>query len=133
MQLQVGDSMPEFVRGPVTRVTLALFAGASGDHAPMHLDSAAARKAGMPDVFAHGMLCMSWLGQALRQWVTADRLREWGVRFVAVTPVDATVRCFGEVIEVFEKAGDRYARLSIGARTGADVQVLAGEAIVALD
>ena len=44
---------------------LALFAGASGDHNPIHIDIDFARKAGMPDVFAHGMLSMAWLGRLL--------------------------------------------------------------------
>ncbi len=47
---------------PVDRTTLALFAGASGDHNPIHIDIDFARRAGMPDVFAHGML--AWPGWA---------------------------------------------------------------------
>ncbi|MGD9549587.1 MAG: MaoC/PaaZ C-terminal domain-containing protein, partial [Burkholderiaceae bacterium] len=54
--LQVGDEMPVLELPPITRTTLALFAGASGDHNPIHIDIDFARKAGMPDVFAHGML-----------------------------------------------------------------------------
>ena len=49
---------------PITRAKLALYAGASGDHNPMHIDSDFAKKAGFPDVFSHGMLVMGLLGQA---------------------------------------------------------------------
>ena len=41
------------------RATLALFAGASGDHNPIHIDLDVARSAGLDDVFAHGMLSMA--------------------------------------------------------------------------
>ena len=34
----VGDKIPDLVIEPITRPTLALYAGASGDHNPMHID-----------------------------------------------------------------------------------------------
>jgi acyl dehydratase len=40
----------------ITRATLALYAGASGDHNPVHIDIDAAHAVGIDDVFAHGML-----------------------------------------------------------------------------
>jgi len=48
--LQVGDQLPPLLTEPVTRLTLALYAGASGDHNPMHIDIDFARRAGAPDV-----------------------------------------------------------------------------------
>ena len=47
---------------PISRTTLALFAGASGDHHPVHIDLDHARSTGNQDVFAHGMLTMAYLG-----------------------------------------------------------------------
>ena len=64
-EVQVGDALPALELSPISRTTLALFAGASGDHNPIHIDTDFARKAGMPDVFAHGMLGMAWLGRLL--------------------------------------------------------------------
>lgn len=131
-ELQVGDTLPEHVRGPIGRTTLALFAGASHDHVPLHIDSDFARAAGMDDVFAHGMLGMAYLAQMLTQWVPQERLRRWDVRFVAITPLHATLTCRGEVIEIFEEAGERRARLRIGAWTSDQVQTLDGDAVVGL-
>ena len=54
--VQVGDELPPLELPPVDRRMLALFAGASGDHNPIHIDLDFARRAGMPDVFAQGML-----------------------------------------------------------------------------
>ena len=130
--VEVGDKLPELVRGPIDRATLALFAGASHDHVPLHIDSDFAHAAGMDDVFAHGMLSMAYLAQMVTHWAPQERLRRWTVRFTAITPLHATVTCRGEVIEIFEEAGERLARVRVGSWTDKDVQTLDGEAVVAL-
>lgn len=131
--LAIGDRLPEHVRGPITRTTLALFAGASNDHVPLHIDSDFAKAAGMDDVFAHGMLSMAYLAQMLTSWAPQDRLRDWSARFTAITPLHATVHCRGEVTEIFELNGVRQARIAIGVWTDKGVQTLAGEAVIAID
>lgn len=128
----VGDQLPEHVQGPISRATLALFAGASHDHVLLHIDSDYAKAAGMDDVFGHGMLSMAYLAQSLTRWAPQDRLRNWNARFTAITPLYATVHCRGEVAEIFEEGGERRARLKIGAWTDAGLQTLDGEAVVAL-
>ena len=65
------DRIP-FETEPISRLTLALFAGASGDHNPIHVDLDFARAAGMDDVFAHGMLSMAYLGRMLTELDSAD-------------------------------------------------------------
>ena len=84
-KVQVGDALPPLELSPLSRTTLALFAGASGDHNPIHIDTDFARKAGMPDVFAHGMLGMAWLGRLLTNWAPQSRLRRFDVRFQGIT------------------------------------------------
>ncbi|MCM2340519.1 MaoC/PaaZ C-terminal domain-containing protein [Rhodoferax sp.] len=54
--IQLGDALPGLVAGPITRLTLGVYAGTSGDYNPLHIDSDFARQAGMPDIFAHGIL-----------------------------------------------------------------------------
>ena len=130
--IAVGDRLPEHVQGPITRTTLALFAGASNDYVPLHIDSDYAKAAGMDDVFGHGMLSMAYLAQSLTRWAPQDRLRRWNARFTAITPLHATVHCRGEVVEIFEEAGERLARLKISAWTDTDLQTLDGEAVVAI-
>jgi len=132
--LRVGDVLPELVRGPITRGTLALFAGASNDHVLLHIDSDFARAAGVDDVFAHGMLSMAYLGQLLTGHFPTNSLREWSVRFVAVTPLHATVHCFARVAEILAgDGGKQLVRLEIGARTGNGTPTLAGHALIALE
>jgi acyl dehydratase len=131
-QVAVGDALPSFTTEPISRLTLALYCGASGDHNPMHVDIDFARKGGSPDVFAHGMLSMAYLGRLLTNWVPQSRIREYGVRFTAITQVGEAITCSGAVTEVFEADGERRARLSLKT-TNADGQVkLAGDAVVAI-
>lgn len=128
----VGQDLPEHVRGPIDRATLALFAGASHDHVRLHIDPDFAREAGFDDVFAHGMLVMAYLGQFLVRWRPQAAIRRWGVRFVAITPLHATIHCRGQVAEIIEQDQERLARVKLGAWTGEGVQVVDGEALVAL-
>ena len=60
--VNVGDALPPLALPPLTRTTLALFAGASGDHNPIHIDIDFARAAGMPDVSRTA--CCRWPGSA---------------------------------------------------------------------
>lgn len=128
----VGQQLPALKLPPVSRTTLALFAGASGDHNPIHIDIDFAKKAGMPDVFAHGMLSMAYLGRFLTLWAPQSQLRHFGVRFAAVTPIGAKLRCGGEVVELLERDGEKLARIEIGVRDAQGETKLAGEALVAL-
>ena len=126
----VGDELPTHVCVPITRATLALFGGASGDHNPIHIDSDFAKKSGMPDVFAHGMLSMAYLAQLLTNWVPQDQLREYGVRFTSITPVLATVTCKGHVVEKFEADGEKRLKLEITAEVDDGSKTLVGDAVI---
>ena len=85
----VGTELPALDLAAISRTTLGLFAGASGDHNPIHIDLDNARSAGFDDVFAHGMLSMAYLARLLTDWVPQQRIREYGVRFTAITPIHA--------------------------------------------
>ena len=111
---------------------LALFAGASGDHVPLHIDTDFARRAGMPDVFAHGMLGMAWVGRLITEWAPQSALRSLSVRFVAITHLGNQPVLTGKVVELLEQEGERRARLEVQmANQYGQIKIL-GEALVAL-
>lgn len=130
--IAVGDRLPTHVQGPISRTTLALFAGASNDHVPLHIDSDYAKAAGMDDVFGHGMLSMAYLAQLLTRWRPQSQLLRWNVRFTAITPLHAKVCADGEVTEIFEADGRRLARIALRTTTDTGVLTLEGEAVVAI-
>ena len=131
-RIRIGDSLPEIEFGPVTRSTLALYAGASGDHNPVHIDSDFARAAGLPDVFAQGMLSFGALARVVTSWAGVERLRSFGCRFTAITQVHDRITLRARVEERMELEGESCARLSLVAVTHDGRETLKGEALVAL-
>ena len=125
-----GDRLPTVTFGPITRTTLALYAGASGDHNPIHIDLDFAKRAGLQDVFAHGMLSMAQLGRVATDWAGIDRLRGLSSRFTAITPVGATVTCEGRIAERFEQDGAPMLRVVLTATIDDGTQTLRGEALI---
>jgi len=128
----VGDLLPPLQLPPVDRTTLALFAGASGDHNPIHIDLDVARRAGLPDVFAQGMLGMAWLGRVLTGWAPQARLRRFDARFQGITHLGNAMRCGGRVVEKLEADGERRVRIELHSANQFGQTKIVGEAIVAL-
>lgn len=127
----VGHELPAFTAEPIARVTLALYAGASGDHNPIHIDPDFARGAGMPDVFAQGMLAMAYLGHVLTRWAPQSALRDYGVRFHAITHLGDSLVCRGEVVEKHAD-GERRVRIRVTAVDLTGEVKLTGDAWVVL-
>ena len=132
IQPAIGERIVHKTFPPITRHTLALYCGASGDHNPIHVDLDFARAAGYPDVFAHGMLVMAYLGQALTDAVPPPRLRAFSTRFVAITQLGARLTCEGHVAEFLEHAGEPCAKLALTTKDENGDVKLAGEAVIAL-
>jgi acyl dehydratase len=130
--IAVGDRLVQKTFPPISRHTLALYCGASGDHNPIHVDSDFAKNAGFPDVFSHGMLVMGFLGQALTDAVQPDRIRSFSTRFAAITQLGAKLTCEGAVTELFEVDGEKRARLALTTKDEVGAIKLAGEAIIAI-
>ena len=131
MNPAVGERVIHKTYAPISRHTLALYCGASGDHHPMHVDIDFARAAGYPDVFAHGMLIMAYLGQALTDAFPVESLQSFKTRFAAITQVGARLTCEGHVVELVERDGKHHLRLGLTVKDEAGEVKLSGEAIVA--
>ena len=130
--VRVGDVLPELVLPAIDRTLLCRFAGASGDFNPIHVDIDFARRAGMPDVFAHGMLGMAWLGRLLTGWRPQSHLRSFSVRFVALTHLGNQPVLGGQVIELLEEGGQPLARVAVEMLNQYGQLKIQGEALVAL-
>lgn len=126
--IYVGMELPLLHIASISRTTLALFAGASGDHQPTHLDIDAAKAKGRQDVIAHGMLMMAYLGRMLTDLAPQEKVRAYKARFVAMTPVHAAATCCGRITAIED--GLATVELSINLADGATV--VRAEAIVDL-
>lgn len=130
--LREGDELPPLRLPEISRTTLALYAGASGDHNPIHIDIDAARDAGLDDVFAQGMLSMAYLGRLLTGWVPQDRIRSYSVRFTSITPLHAEPICTGRITAIEDGDGERRARLDLQVALNDGTVTLRGQALIAL-
>lgn len=132
-EIVVGTEIPALEIKPVSRTTLALYCGASADHNPIHVDIDFAKKAGLDDVIAHGMLSMAYLGRMLTNWVPQAQLRKFSNRFAAMTHIGDVITCTGKVVELLERNGETLARCEIQAANADGELTLMGEALVAVD
>lgn len=128
----VGDELPALVKGPIQQIQLTRYAGASGDFNPIHQDPEFAQAAGMGGVFAHGMLSMGFVAQAVTDWAGAGTVRKIGVRFAALVRLKDTVTCRGRVVATAQKDGANVVELEIWADNQKGDKVVIGKASVAL-
>jgi acyl dehydratase len=128
----VGTELPPLSIAPISRTTLALFAGASGDHNPMHIDVDVASSAGLDDVFAQGMLSMAYLGRLLTDWVDPQAIRSYRVRFAAITPLYGEPTTTGTVTAIDDVDGERRATLDLTVTLADGTVTLTGAAVIAL-
>jgi acyl dehydratase len=130
--LNVGDQPIRLETDPISRTTLALYGGASGDHNPMHIDIDYAKAAGESDVFAHGMLVMAYLGRSVTSWVPQTAIRSFNTRFTAITRVGEKIIVTGKVVEKMEADGEKRVKIELAATNEKGEPKAAGEAVVAL-
>ncbi len=130
--LKAGDKLEPLTQKPISRSTLALFAGASGDHNPIHIDIDFAKSVGLDDVFAHGMLGMAYLGRFLTLFTDQKNLRSYSVRFSSITQVGAELKCSGKVTEIFEEKDEKFMKLELSATDQNNDVKLMGDAVIAL-
>jgi acyl dehydratase len=127
-----GDTAPVFEHR-LGRTDLVRYAGASGDFNPMHTDEVAAKAAGLPSVFGHGMFSMGILGKALTDYVGVGNLKRYKVRFTKQTWPDevlsTVITVTGKRVESGEHLLDLECTL---ANQDGEVKV-SGEAVAVAD
>ena len=118
--VNVGDALPDVVKGPIQQIQLTRYAGASGDFNPIHQDDEFAKAAGMGGVFGHGMLTMGFVGQCVTDWAGAGTVKKLGVRFA------------GRVLDKSSKNGTHLVDVELWAQNQKGEKVVTGKATVAL-
>lgn len=122
------------VRFPkITRTTLSLFAGASGDHHPVHIDTDFARASGYEDVFAHGGLTVSLIMNALIAQVPQGNIRSMSTRFLKRTPIGAEPRCRILLTDLKDLGDQQLATVSVNLYIQTDVHAITGTATLVVN
>ena len=123
-----GDTLAPLELPLLTRATLALYAGGSGDHLPLHIDSDFARRAGYPDEFMHGMLGVAYMTRMITESFSQERLRGISVRFVAITYPGESLTAAATVAAV---ASDGSLDLEVALRNAEGQTKISGRARIA--
>ncbi len=105
-----GDAAPEFTQ-ELGRTDLVMYAGASGDFNPMHHDEVAAKDAGLPSVFGHGMFTMGLLGKAITDYVGVGNVKTYKVRFTKQTWPGEQLTTHVNVAKKYEADGEHLVDL----------------------
>jgi acyl dehydratase len=105
-----GDAAPEFSHA-LDRMDLVMYAGASGDFNPMHSNEVAAKEAGLPSVFGHGMFTMGLLGKAITDYVGVGNLERYQVRFTKQTWPGETLITHITVAKKYDEDGKHKVEL----------------------
>jgi acyl dehydratase len=118
--VQVGEKAEARDYGPLTTRMFVRYAGASGDFNPMHYDDTLARSAGYPSVFSQGMHSAALLASFAADWLGAENIRRFTVRFREQVWPDDVLTCSGEITEVSPNEGGLLvtAELSATRQTG---------------
>ena len=110
-EVHEGDEAPPFSH-TLTRTDLVVYAGASGDFNPMHTDEVAAKAAGLPSVFGHGMFTAGLLAKAITDYVGVGNLRHYKVRFTKQTWPDEVLTTKVVVTGKREENGEKLIDLA---------------------
>jgi acyl dehydratase len=86
----------------------------------------------MGGVFAHGMLSMGFVAQALTDWAGAGALRKLGVRFAGLVRLKDVVTCRGRVLGKSSKDDLHLVELEVWAENQRGEKVVTGKATLAL-
>jgi acyl dehydratase len=92
-----------FVVGPLTRTDFVRYQGASGDMNPLHHDETFARAAGYDAPLAVGMFNAGLLGTYATDWLGAENVRRFRIRFAEQVWPGDTLTCTGAAVREYEK------------------------------
>ena len=120
-RVAVGDSPAPRAVGPLSVADFVRYAGASGDFNPLHFDEAIARAAGFESVFAQGMFSAGVLASFAADWLGADAVRRFQVRFLDVVWPGDTLTCAATVVRPHIHEGEQRVdvELTCSRQTGA--------------
>ena len=129
-EIQEGKTLDPVVKH-ITQEKINLYAEASGDFNPIHVDESFAVKTPFGGTIAHGMLNLAYVSEMMtsafgRNWLSGGRLR---ARFKESARPGDTLTINGKINSIEQKDGVSYANCSFECRNQKGETVVAGETI----
>lgn len=128
-----GMSLPSLEK-KVTQQDINLYAEASGDYNPIHIDESFASSTPLGGTIAHGMLILAYASEMMtkafgRLWLECSKL---SVRFKAAARPEDTITASGKIDSIEEKEGVQYANCSLDCSNQKGEVIITGGAVVRL-
>ena len=128
-ELNEGMSLPEIKRS-VIQENINLYAEASQDFNPIHIDEEFAKKTPLGGTIAHGMLILAYVSQMMtaafgRSWIIGGKLN---VRFRNPARPGDTITVSGKILKVERKEGQTLINCDVLCRNQNGESVITGEA-----
>ena len=132
-EIQQGKVLNPVVKH-VTQEKINLYAEASGDFNPIHVDESFAVKTPFGGTIAHGMLNLAYVSEMMtsafgRSWVSGGKLR---AKFKESARPGDTLTITGKINCIEQKSDVSYANCSFECRNQRGETIVAGEATVRL-
>ncbi|EGD21378.1 hypothetical protein MWT96_12310 [Prescottella equi] len=99
--------------GPVTRTDFVRYQGASGDMNPIHHDQTYAEAAGYKSPFSVGMFQAGLLATYATDWLGAENVRSFRVRFLEQVWPDDVLTCTAQILRRYEEDGESRVDLEL--------------------
>jgi len=130
-ELKEGSPLPKITKN-ITQGNINLYARASGDFNPIHVDADYARKTPLGGTVAHGMLILAYISQMLtgafgQRWLTSGKLN---VRFRAPARPGDVITVSGSIRRIEKGDGHQTIDCEVLCRNQNDEPVITGEAKV---
>ena len=128
-----GSNLPSVVKH-VTQREINLYAEASGDFNPIHIDEAFAAKTPLGGTIAHGMLILAYASEMMtrafgQSWLESGRL---SVRFKAAARPQDTITTSGRIDSIEDRDGILHANCSLECCNQKGEVIITGGAVVKL-
>ena len=126
--LQIGDTPPPLVCGPLTRTDFVRFAGASHDFNPNHHDEIYAVANGNKSVFGMGMLAAGYCARLLTDWLGDGSLTRLRIRFSSRFWPDDVLTCTARITDKGKDDRTGYVECEFTATNQNDEVIIKGDA-----
>ena len=132
-EIQQGKALNPVVKH-ITQEKINLYAEASGDFNPIHVDESFAAKTPFGGTIAHGMLNLAYVSEMMtsafgRSWVSGGKLR---AKFKESARPGDTLTITGKIDCIEQKSDVSYANFSFECRNQRGETIVTGEATVRL-
>jgi 3-hydroxybutyryl-CoA dehydratase len=132
-ELHQGDTLASVVKY-VTQENINLYAEASGDFNPIHIDKSFAAQTPLGGTIAHGMLILAYMSEMMttafgKSWLSGGKL---SVRFKTPARPEDTITVTGKIGSIEHKEGTPYVSCDVESRNQGEETIVVGKATVEL-